>query len=332
MTFDSVDKVINSANTNELDSVMSHGDYKSLLAFIEVAQLGSFTRAAEKMRVSASALSHSVRALETRMQARLLTRTTRSVLLTEEGSRLLARVAPRFADIDAELAAVSDLRNKPSGVVRISASEFPSSYVVWPKLSKILPEFPDITVEVNVNYSRIDIVANNFDAGIRLGDGVGKDMIAVRITADQRIAVVGSPSYFAGRTEPKNPQDLLSHNCINLRLSSEGGLLPWDFQKGKKIVKIRVSGQWIFNSSGPILTAALAGQGLAFLHEEMVQQYLTSGELVRVLDDWCQPYAGYFLYYPNRRRTSGALSVVINALRHNGPGAYSSKRKVMSTL
>lgn len=311
---------------------MLHGDYKGLLAFIQVAQLGSFTRAAEKMRVSASALSHSVRALETRMEVRLLTRTTRSVLITEEGSRLLARVAPRFADIDAELAAVSDLRNKPSGVVRITASEFPSSYVVWPKLAKILPEYPDITVEMNVDYSRIDIVANHFDAGIRLGEGVGKDMIAVRITVDQRIAVVGSPSYFAGRAKPKNPQDLMSHNCINLRLSSEGGLFPWDFQKGKKVVKIRVSGQWIFNSSGPILTAALAGQGLAFVHEEMVHEYLASGELVRVLDDWCQPYAGYFLYYPNRRQTSGALSVVIDALRHKGPSAYDGKRKGRSAI
>lgn len=309
---------------------MPKGDYKGLLAFIQVAQLGSFTRAAEKMRVSASAISHSVRALETRMEVRLLKRTTRSVSITEEGSKLLARVAPRFADIDAELAAVSDMRNKPTGVVRITASEFPSTYVVWPKLSKVLPDYPDITVEVSVDYSRIDIVANRFDAGIRLGEGVGKDMIAVRITPDQRIAVVGAPSYFEGNKKPKVPQDLMSHNCINLRFSSQGGLLPWDFQKGKKVVKIRVSGQWTFNSSGPILRAALAGHGLAFLHEEMVNEHVASGALVRVLEDWCQPYAGYFLYYPSRRQTSGALSVVINALRHQGSSAYDGKQRGMS--
>lgn len=304
---------------------MSRDSYNDLLAFIQVAQQGSFTRAAAQMGVSPSALSHAIRALEARLDVRLLTRTTRSVSTTDAGDRLLASVAPHFEDIDAELVAVSEQRKKPSGTVRITAAEFPATYVIWPKLSKVLPDYPDITVEVVVDYNRTDIVSERFDAGVRLGDEVAKDMIAVRISADQRIAVVGSPAYFANRTKPKKPHDLAEHSCINLRLPTHGGLLPWDFQKGKKVIKVRVTGQWIYNSSGPMLRAALAGQGLAFLPEEMALEHMKKGELVRVLEDWCQPYSGYHLYYPSRRQSSGALTVVAEALRHQEPRRHSRK-------
>lgn len=306
---------------------MARDSYNDLLAFIQVAQQGSFTKAAAQMGVSPSALSHAIRALEARLDMRLLTRTTRSVSTTDAGLRLLASVAPHFADIDAELSAVSALRNKPSGTVRITASEFAASYLIWPKLSQVLTDYPDITVEVTVDYNRTDIVAERYDAGVRLGDEVAKDMIAVRISADQRIAVVGSPAYFAGHPLPKKPQDLAEHNCINLRLPTHGGLLPWDFQKGKKVIKVRVTGQWIYNSSTPMLRAALAGQGLAFLPEDMALDHLAKGELVRVLDDWCQTYPGYHLYYPSRRQTSGALAVVVDALRHTEPARRARKPK-----
>lgn len=298
---------------------MPRDSYNDLLAFIQVAQQGSFTRAAAHMGVSPSALSHAIRTLEARLDVRLLTRTTRSVSTTEAGDRLLASVAPHFEDIDAELAAVSELRKKPSGIVRITASEYPATYLIWPKLSKVLPEYPDITVEVAVDYNRTDIVSERFDAGVRLGNEINNDMIAVRISADQRIAVVGSPSYFANQAKPKKPEDLAEQNCINLRLPTHGGLLPWDFQKGKKSLKIRVTGQWIYNSVGPILRAALAGHGLAFLPEDMVLEHLATGELIRVLEDWCQPYSGYHLYYPSRRQSSGALAVVVEAIRYQAP-------------
>lgn len=304
---------------------MPRDSYNDLLAFIQVAQQGSFTRAAAQMGVSPSALSHAIRALEARLDVRLLTRTTRSVSTTDAGDRLLASVAPHFEDIDAELAAVSELRKKPSGTIRITAAEFPATYLIWPKLSKVLPDYPDITVEVTVDYNRTDIVSERYDAGVRLGDEVAKDMIAVRISADQRIAVVGSPAYFANRPKPKKPADLAEHSCINLRLPTHGGLLPWDFQKGKKVIKVRVTGQWIYNSSTPVLRAALAGQGLAFIPEEMALEHLAKGELIRVLDDWCQPYPGYHLYYPSRRQTSAALAVVVEALRHQEPQSRSRK-------
>jgi len=298
---------------------MPRDGYTDLLAFIHVAREGSFTRAAAQLGVSPSALSHSVRALEARMDVRLLTRTTRSVSVTEAGERLLASVAPHFEHIDAELAAVSELRKKPSGLVRITAAEFPANYLIWPKLSQVLPDYPDITVEVTVDYNRTDIVAERYDAGVRLGDEIAKDMIAVRISADQRIAVVGAPQYFAGKTPPRTPQELAVHNCINLRLPTHGGLMVWDFRKGRREVKLRVTGQWIYNSITPIVRAALAGQGLGFVPEDAVAEHIAEGRLVRVLDDWCQPYTGYHLYYPSRRQSSGALAVIVEALRHSTP-------------
>lgn len=295
---------------------MSRDSYSDLLAFIQVAQHGSFTRAAAKMGVSPSALSHAVGALETRLDVRLLTRTTRSVSTTDAGDRLLASVAPHFEEIDAELTAVSELRKKPSGTVRITAGGFAAGYVIWPKLEKVLPNYPDISVEIAVEYQRTDIETEKYDAGVRLGDEVAKDMVAVRISADQRIAVVGSPSYFDKRPVPKKPADLADHNCINLRLPTSDSLMPWDFRKGKQAIKVRVTGQWIYNGTGPILRAALAGQGLAFIPEDMAMEHLAKGELIRVLVDWCQPYPGYHLYYPKRRQTSRALDVVVDALRH----------------
>lgn len=295
---------------------MARDGYTELLAFIHVAREGSFTRAAAHLGISPSAISHAIRTLETRLDVRLLTRSTRSVSTTEAGERLFERVAPHFVEIDSELKAVRELRNKPAGTVRITTAEHAANTVLWPKLSKILPDYPDITVEVNVDYTRSDIIAERYDAGVRLGDEVAKDMIAVRIGPDMRIAVVGSPSYFADRNKPKTPHDLAEHNCINLRLPTHGGLLPWDFKKGKQELKVRVTGQWIYNSSSPMLRAALAGQGLAFLPDDMVTTQLAEGQLVRVLDDWCQPYPGYHLYYPSRLKSSGALAVVVEALRH----------------
>lgn len=306
---------------------MPRDGYSDVLAFIHVAREGSFTRAAAQLGVSPSALSHSVRALEERMDVRLLTRTTRSVSLTEAGARLYQNTAPRFEEIDAELQATTAQRHKPAGTVRITTAEHAANAILWPRLSKVLPDYPDITVEVTVDYNRSDIVAARYDAGVRLGGELAKDMIAVRIGPDMRIAVVGAPAYFAAIPKPKTPQDLADHNCINLRLPTHGGLLVWDFQKGRRKQNVRVTGQWIYNSVSPIVRAALAGQGLAFVPEEAVTEPLADGRLIRVLDDWCQPYTGYHLYYPSRRPSSGALAVIVDALRYRDPPRKAAKAK-----
>jgi len=295
---------------------MARDGYTDLLAFIHVAREGSFTRAAAALGVSPSALSHSVRALEARMDVRLLARTTRSVSVTEAGARLYEGTAPRFEEIDAEVLAVAEQRKKPAGTVRITTAEHAANTILWPRLSQILPDYPDITVEVTVDYNRSDIVSERYDAGVRLGDELAKDMIAVRIGPDMRMAVVGSPGYFADRATPSTPDDLAEHNCINLRLPTHGGLLPWDFQKGRRELKVRVTGQWVYNSISPIVRAALAGQGLAFVPDDAVAEHIAEGRLIRVLDDWCQPYTGYHLYYPSRRQSSGALAVIVEALRY----------------
>lgn len=240
---------------------------------------------------------------------------------------LYESTALRFEEIDAEVLAVAEQRKKPAGTVRITTAEHAANTVLWPKLSQILPEYPDVTVEVTVDYNRSDIVAERYDAGVRLGDELAKDMIAVRIGPDMRIAVVGSPAYFANRAKPKTPHDLAEHNCINLRLPTHGGLLPWDFQKGKREIKVRVTGQWIYNSISPIVRAALAGQGLAFVPDDAVAEHIAEGELIRVLDDWCQPYTGYHLYYPSRRQSSGALAVVVEALRYRESPRRTARRK-----
>ncbi|WP_024461207.1 LysR family transcriptional regulator [Marinimicrobium sp. LS-A18] len=298
---------------------MARNNYSELLAFIHVAREGSFTRAAAQMGISTSALSHAIRALESRLEVRLLTRTTRSVSTTEAGERLFERIAPHFEGIDSELAAVRDQRSRPAGTVRITTAEHAANTLIWPKLAKVLPQYPDITVEVTVNYARTDIVAERYDAGVRLGGELANDMIAVRIGPDARIAVVGSPDYFAHHPKPRSPQELAEHNCINLRLPTHGGLLPWEFEKGKRELTVKVTGSWIFNSVSPILRAALAGQGLAYLPEDVATEHLAAGRLIRVLDEWCQPYTGYHLYYPSRKPASGAFAVVLEALREPAP-------------
>jgi DNA-binding transcriptional LysR family regulator len=262
---------------------MPRENFNDLLAFISVAREGSFTRAAAKLGVSQSALSHTIRGLETRLGLRLLTRTTRSVSPTGAGERLLATIGPRFDEIDAELASLSELRERPAGNIRISTADHAANSVLWPKLAAFLPGYPDIKVEITVNYSLIDIVAERYDAGVRLGDQVAKDMIAVRIAPDLRMAVVGAPDYFARRAPPKTPHDLAAHDCINLRLPTYGSVYAWEFKKDGHELNVRVQGQLVFNSSPPILRAALAGFGLACVPEDMAQEHVAAGRLKRVL-------------------------------------------------
>ncbi|MBK5122198.1 LysR family transcriptional regulator [Burkholderia sp. R-69980] len=295
---------------------MSRENFHDLVAFVNVVREGSFTRAAALLGVSPSALSHAVSGLEARLGTQLIIRNTRKLTTTEAGNRLFLNVAPRFEEIDAEVVAVEELRDKPAGTIRITATEHAANSILWPKLSKVIQNYPGITVELTVDYSLSDIVSQRYDVGVRLGDRVAKDMIAVRIGPDLRIAVVASSSYFAKRTKPKEPQDLAEHNCVNLRLPTHGALLPWDFEKDHHEVKARVNGQWVFSSSEPILRAALAGHGLAFVPEDMALEHIAAGRLIRVMDDWCQPYPGYHLYYPSRRQSSRALGVVVEALRY----------------
>jgi DNA-binding transcriptional LysR family regulator len=295
---------------------MARADISDLLAFLAVARERSFTRAAAKLGVSQSALSHTIRRLEARMGLRLLTRSTRSVSPTQAGERLLVSVGPRFEEIESELEALTALRDKPAGMIRITAGEHAAKTVLWPRLETFLPKFPDIKVEVYVENRLADIVAERYDAGVRLGEQLAKDMIAVRIGPDWRMAVVGAPSYFAGRTPPRTPHDLTGHACINLRLVTYGGLYPWEFERKGQKLNVRVEGQLVFNSSTPILTAALAGHGLACVPEDMAQPHIDGGELVRVLEDWCPVFSGYHLYYPSRRQSSPAFSVLVDALRY----------------
>ena len=297
---------------------MPRESFDDLLAFLAVARAGSFTRAAVQRGVSQSALSHTVRALETRLGVRLLTRTTRSVAPTEAGERLLRTLGPRFDEIEAELAAVRDLRDKPAGTIRLTTAGHAAETILWPKLARLLPDYPDLSVEISIDYGRIDIVAQRYDAGVRLGEQVEKDMIAVRIGPDLRMAVVGTPGYFAQRPPPLTPRDLAAHGCINLRLPNDDELLTWEFERDGQALNARVNGQWVFSNSAPMLKAALAGFGLAYLPEDMVLESIADGRLIRVLEDWCQLFTGYHLYYPSRRQSSRALTLVIEALRHRG--------------
>jgi len=295
---------------------MQRGHLDDLLAFVAVGRERSFTKAAAKLGVSQSALSHTIREFEARLGLRLLTRTTRSVSPTEAGERLLQTVGPRLEEIESELAAVSELREKPAGTIRISATEYAADAVLLPKLAKLLREYPDIKVEITIDYGLTDIVAQQFDAGVRSGEQVAKDMIAVRIGPDMRMAVVGAPSYFRGRPESKKPQDLISHNCITLRLPTHGGLYAWEFEKGGRELRVRVEGQLTYNTTAQMLSAAFAGLGLAYVPEGLVQPHLAKGRLKRVLEDWCLPYSGYHLYYPSRRQPSAAFALLVDALRH----------------
>jgi len=292
-----------------------------LLAFLAVAREQSFTRAAAKLGVSQSALSHTIRSLEARLGFRLLTRTTRSVSPTEAGERLLLTAGPRFEEIETELAALSELREKPAGTIRITAGEHPAVAILWPALARLLPDYPDIKAEIIVDYGLTDIVAERYDAGVRLGEQLAKDMIAVPIGPDMRMAVVGSPSYFARRKQPRTPKHLTAHNCINLRLPTYGGLYAWEFEKGGRELKVRVEGQLVFNNIALRMNAALAGLGLAYLPEDQVQTHLADGRLVRVLDDWCPHFSGYHLYYTSRRQPTPALALLVDALRYREPAS-----------
>jgi DNA-binding transcriptional LysR family regulator len=291
-------------------------NFNDLLAFLMVAREGSFTRAAAQLGVSQSALSHTIRGLEARLGIRLLARTTRGVSLTEAGERLFLTVRPRFEEIEAELAALSELREKPSGTIRITATDYAADTILWPKISKVLPDYPDVKVEVNVNYGLIDIVAERYDAGVRLGDQVAKDMIAVRIAPDLRMVVVGSPTYFSKRPRPEAPQDLTAHNCINLRLPTYGGLYAWEFERNGQELNVHVQGQLVFNSTPQMLAAALDGFGLAYIPEDAAEKYVAEGQLERVLEDWSPTFPGYHLYYPSRRQSSPAFALLVDSLRY----------------
>lgn len=285
-----------------------------LLYFVTVAREGSFTRAAAILGVTQSALSQAISGLETRLEIRLLTRTTRSVAPTVAGERLLKAIGHRFDEIEAELDVLTELRDKPAGTVRITCSDHVQRTTLLPKLIPLLLEYPDIKVELDVNYGFRDIVANRFDAGVRLGESIDKDMIAVPIGPKLRMAAAASPAYFAAHPKPSSPRDLVNHNCINMRQSS-GGLYIWEFERGDQELNVRVEGQLIFNTSPSMVDAALAGLGIAFLPEEEFAPHIAEGRLIRVLEDWCPPFEGYYLYYPSRKQPSPAFSLVVDALR-----------------
>jgi DNA-binding transcriptional LysR family regulator len=286
-----------------------------LAAFVAVADERGFTAAAVKLGVSQSALSQTIRGLEARLGIRLLTRTTRSVAPTEAGERLLQTVRPRLEEIAAELAALSGMRDKPSGTIRLTSTENAAEAVLWPALARFLPDYPDIKVEIVIDYGLTDIVAERYDAGVRFGEQVAKDMIAVRIGPDIRMAVVGTPAYFARRPPPRTPQDLTAHDCINLRLPVHG-LYAWEFERNGRSLRARVDGRLVSSTTALILEATTAGFGLAYLPEQQVQRLLDSGALVRVLANWCPPFTGYHLYYPSRRQATPAFALLVDALRY----------------
>jgi DNA-binding transcriptional LysR family regulator len=295
---------------------MRQTDLNDIIAFLAVARHRSFTRAAAQLGVSQSALSQTIRSLETRLGLRLLTRTTRSVAPTEAGERLLRGAGPRLDEISAELNALSALKDRPSGTIRITAHDHAVHSVLRPGLEKLLLENAEIKVEVSIDYGLTDIVAERFDAGIRTGEIVAQDMIAVRIGPELRSAVVGAPAYFARQPMPVSPQALTQHGCINLRLPTYGGLYAWEFEKAGRALRVRVEGQLIFNGSAPMLDAALSGLGLAYLPADMVQDHIAAGRLIQVLADWCPPYPGYHLYYPSRRQATPAFTLLVEALRY----------------
>jgi DNA-binding transcriptional LysR family regulator len=294
---------------------MRRETFGDLVGFLAVAQDRSFTKAAAKLGVSRSALSHTVSGLEARLGIRLLMRTTRSVAPTAAGERLLASLGHRIEEIEAELDALTALRDKPAGTIRITATDYASEAILLPKLGKLCAEYPDIKIEIVVDYGLTDIVSQRFDAGVRSGEQVAKGMIAVRIGPDMRMAVVGAPSYFNNHSSPKKPQHLTDHDCINLRLPSQD-VYAWEFEKGRRKVNVRVDGTFAFNGTHQILNATVAGLGLAYVPEGMAQPHLSAGRLRRVLEDWCPTYSGYHLFYASRRQTSPAFRLVVDALRH----------------
>lgn len=297
---------------------MARSPIDDLQAFLAVARERSFTRAASKLGVTPSALSHTIKGLEERLGLRLLSRTTRSVSPTEAGERLLRAVAPHFAEIEAEIAALSDFRDRPAGTIRVSCGDSVVATIFRPMLRTFLAEYPDITVELAINNGFVDIVEERLDAGVRLGEALSRDMIAVRIGPDWRFSIVATPDYFARRPPPQTPQDLTNHQCINLRLTTAGALYAWEFKKDGRELNVRVEGQLIFNSMLPILDAALDGHGLANVPEFMCREHIERGELVEVLADWSPAWQGFHLYYPNRRQPSPAFTAFVDALRYRG--------------
>jgi DNA-binding transcriptional LysR family regulator len=295
---------------------MPRRDINDLLALLAVARERSFTRAAAQIGVSPSAISHTIRGLEERLGVRLLTRTTRSVAPTEAGERLLATIGPHFDEIEAGLAALGELRTRPAGTIRITTGEHAAETILWPALARLLSDYPDVHVELSVDPGLTDIVAGRFDAGVRLGEQVAKDMIAMPIGPELRMACVGAPAYFASRPKPETPQDLAGHDCINLRFATSGGLYAWEFERDGRALNVRVEGQLTFNNARMIKRAAEAGFGLAFLPEDQLEGALADGRLVRVLEDWTPSFPGYHLYYPSRRQHSPAFALVIEALRY----------------
>ncbi|MBY5828559.1 LysR family transcriptional regulator [Rhizobium ruizarguesonis] len=295
---------------------MPRENVNDLMAFVAVARERSFTRAAAKFGVSQSALSHTIRQLEARLGVRLLTRTTRAVTPTEAGERLLDGIAPHFDEIEMHVDALNALRDKPAGTIRISASDYAIKYLLWPKLRELLPEYPDVKVELVLDNGLTDIVTERFDAGVRMGEHLAKDMISARIGPDFCLAVVGAPSYLRNHAEPQHPKDLVSHTCINFRLPSSGGLYAWEFEEDGREIRIRVDGQASFNNTFDILEAALDGFGLAYIPEEIILPYVEEGRLVRMLQKFSPHWDGYHLYYPSRRQSSPAFILVLDALRH----------------
>ncbi|MDW6005164.1 LysR family transcriptional regulator [Vibrio mangrovi] len=292
-------------------------NYNDLLAFVTVAREGSFTKAAGLLGVSQSALSHTVKGLEERLDVRLLNRTTRSVSPTEAGERLLQSIAPKLEDIDRELELINEFKLRPAGTIRITAAEHAANTFLWPKVRQLLLEYPDISVEISVNYGFVDIVAERFDAGIRLGENLDKDMIAVPISPPLRMAVVATPEYWQKRQKPTIPHELVEHNCINIRLPTYGGMYVWEFEKDGKEINVNVKGQVVMTSSIGRLDAALSGLGISYVPEDLVEEHIKQGRLERVLEDWCLPFDGYYLYYPNRQLSSPAFRLLVDALRYH---------------
>jgi len=294
---------------------MDRKDLTSMLWFVAVAEEASFTRAAARLGTSQSTLSHTVKQLEARLGLRLLNRTTRSVMPTEAGERLLQTLAPRLREIEADVDSLMAFRDKPSGSVRLTLSDHALNWIVWPKLKPVLREYPDIHVEFSIDSGFRNIVEERFDAGVRLGESVDKDMIAVRIGPDWRLVAVASPDYLATRAVPVSPQDLVHHRCINHRQTSSGGLYAWEFERDGREIRVRVEGQLTFNSALAMVDAALSGLGIAYVPENLVADLVEAGKLVQVLDDWSPMFPGYYLYYPTRRQNSPAFAIVIDALR-----------------
>jgi DNA-binding transcriptional LysR family regulator len=302
---------------------MSRDAISDLLAFIAVARERSFTRGAAQLGVSQSALSHKITALEARMGVRLLTRTTRSVLPTEAGERLLETLVPRFEEIEAEVAAVSELGSKTAGNIRITAIDYAVDSLLWPRLVPLLEQYPELNVEINSDYRMVDIVAERYDIGVRWGDQVAQDMVAVRLAPDMRQTIVAAPAYLQSRGLPVVPQDLAGHSCIALRLASSGGLYAWELEKEGRAMQVRVAGQATFNGAYQMLNAALSGRGLAYLPEDLTLPYLQAGRLQAAMADWCPVFPGLHAYYPSRRQSSRALQMVVDAIRWRAPDASS---------